>query len=221
VLTVVQTQDVLTLLDTNGGQYAAACSVDFSRPPEYYDTFALRDSEGHAHLMQTWPFFRSRVSREAMVANAEAVPVKSCWNGIVAMPVHPFVSAGPKLQFRGISDSLAKHHLEASECCLIHADNPLTEPLGVWMNPRVRVAYNPEAYAATHPQGSWLSSWNIISGLWGSRIRRLVYRTEFRDRIVKGRLRKWAQEDEGNVEPGTFCLINEMQVLVENGWKHL
>jgi hypothetical protein len=33
------------------------------------------------------------------------------------------------LRFRGISDSLAKYHLEASECCLIHFDNPLTRKL--------------------------------------------------------------------------------------------
>lgn len=77
-----QTDDVLTLLDTNGGKYASACSLDFSNPPSYYDTFALRDSEGEAHLMQTWPFFRSSPSRKAMIANEPAVPVKSCWNGI-------------------------------------------------------------------------------------------------------------------------------------------
>jgi hypothetical protein len=138
------------------------------------------------------------------------------------MPAHPFMSTGQQLQFRAISDSLAAHHLEASECCLIHADNPLTQPLGVFLNPRVRVGYNRDAYVATHPRGSWLSAWQIISGLWGNRVRRLLYRTNFRDRVVRGRLRKWRAEDEtNNVEPGTFCLINEMQVLVENGWAHL
>jgi hypothetical protein len=32
-----QPSDVLKLLDTNGGEYAAACSLDFSSPPDYYD----------------------------------------------------------------------------------------------------------------------------------------------------------------------------------------
>jgi hypothetical protein len=74
-------QDVLRLLDTNGGDYAAACSLDFSHPPAFYDTFALRDSGGHAAVMQTWPYFRSRASRYAMERGLP-VPVTSCWNGM-------------------------------------------------------------------------------------------------------------------------------------------
>jgi hypothetical protein len=77
-----QTEDVLTLMDTNGGDYAAACSLDFSKPPLYYDTFALRDIEGKAHVMQTWPYFKARGSRNALVSHVDAVPVTSCWNGI-------------------------------------------------------------------------------------------------------------------------------------------
>ncbi|KAK6449742.1 hypothetical protein FP744_10005992 [Trichoderma asperellum] len=74
---VFTVEDVLTLMDTNGGNYAAACSMDFSKPPLYYDTFALRDIEGHAHVMQTWPYFRSRTSRNALVNHLGAVP-SSC-----------------------------------------------------------------------------------------------------------------------------------------------
>lgn len=82
MLTSEQAQDVLTLLDTNDGVYAAACSLDFSVPPIYYDTFALRDDQGQPHLMLTWPYFKSSVSRNALISHANAVPVKSCWNGI-------------------------------------------------------------------------------------------------------------------------------------------
>ncbi|PKS06435.1 hypothetical protein jhhlp_007183 [Lomentospora prolificans] len=218
---VFKTEDVLTLLDTNDGTYAAACSLDVSDPPNYYDTFALRDSEGDTHLMQTWPYFRSKVSRKAMVGNWPAVPVRSCWNGIVAMQAEPFVAKTP-LSFRALPDSLAAHHLEASECCLIHADNPLSQQLGVYLNPRVRVGYNSKAYAAINPaSGSWVSPWQIFKGLWGSRILRWVYRTEARDWIVKKRVEKWMDEWPSNKEPGDFCIINEMQVLVENGWAHV
>lgn len=69
-------------MDTNGGDYAAACSLDFSHPPLYYDTFALRDVEGNAHAIQTWPYFKAGGSRNALVKNLDAVPVTSCWNGI-------------------------------------------------------------------------------------------------------------------------------------------
>lgn len=78
---VFTNDDVRNLLSTRGGQYAAACSLDFSKPPKFYDTFALRDSNGHEALMQTWPFFRSGKSRAAMKGN-RPVPVKSCWNGM-------------------------------------------------------------------------------------------------------------------------------------------
>jgi hypothetical protein len=60
-----QVDDVIELLNTNDGVYAAACSLDYSRPPLYYDTFALRDSHGDEHVMHMSP-----------------VPVKSCWNGM-------------------------------------------------------------------------------------------------------------------------------------------
>jgi hypothetical protein len=83
---VFTSEDVLRLLDTNGGDYAAACSLDFSKPPAFYDTFALRDSSGHEAVMQTWPYFRSRVSRYAM-QRGEPVPVASCWNGMGNYPL--------------------------------------------------------------------------------------------------------------------------------------
>lgn len=73
--------DVLRLLDTNGGDYAAACSLDFAKPPYFYDTFALRDSGGHEAVMQTWPYFRSYASRYA-AERFLPVPVASCWNGM-------------------------------------------------------------------------------------------------------------------------------------------
>lgn len=78
----LQTDDVLKLLGTNGGDYAAACSLDFSKPSQYYDTFALRDTNGQAHAMPTWPYFKGSVSRNALVNHLDAVPVASCWNGI-------------------------------------------------------------------------------------------------------------------------------------------
>lgn len=139
------------------------------------------------------------------------------------MRAQPFVAEQQPLRFRGLPDSLAEHHLEASECCLIHADNPLSRDLGVYVNPHVRVGYNTEAYAATHPPAgsSWVSTWGVLRGIWGSRILRWAYRTETRDWIVRRRLDKWAGEREGNVERGEFCVINEMQVLVENGWAHV
>ncbi|KAE8146869.1 cryptococcal mannosyltransferase 1-domain-containing protein [Aspergillus avenaceus] len=215
---VFTTNDIRKLLATRGGQYAAACSLDFSKPPRFYDTFALRDAEGHDMLMQTWPYFRARASRHAL-KHSQPVPVASCWNGAVAMDASPFYEK-PALRFRGIPDSLAKSHLEGSECCLIHADNPLSRNLGVWLNPNVRVGYNTLAYDAVNaPDRLWLSSLAVLGGLWRNRLLRWFSTPWFKESVVRGRLDAW-EKKEGRREEGAFCIVNEMQVLVENGWAH-
>jgi Cryptococcal mannosyltransferase 1 len=62
--------------------------MDYAKPPNYYDTFALRDAEGAATVMQTWPYFRSGASRYAM-KNNRPVPVASCWNGMGELRLFP------------------------------------------------------------------------------------------------------------------------------------
>jgi hypothetical protein len=140
---------------------------------------------------------------------------------MVAMPAQPF-SSSPPLHFRGVPDSLALHHVEGSECCLIHADNPLSYQKSIFLNPNVRVGYNPAAYAAVNPEtGVLLSSWRILLSLWENRLRRWFTSPWLKEWIVARRVRKWEAKEKGNREPGVFCLINEMQVLVENGWAHV
>jgi hypothetical protein len=155
------------------------------------------------------------------------VPVKSCWNGIVVFQADPFYK-DPILSFRGIPDSLARHHLEGSECCLIHADNELSASRGVWLNPNVRVSYNPEANLVVNPEnGIWPSKTDRLKGIWSNRWARW---TGFTSRYiewyaVEQRMRSWLAEmqQEGTMqsEKGTHCMVNEMQVLVENGWAHV
>lgn len=219
---LMQTNDVLHLLNTNDGEYAAACSMDFAKPPKYYDTFALRDSDGHEHATQVWPYFRSRKSRHAMKAN-RPVPVSSCWNGMVAMPADPFYSEKP-LRFRGIPDSLSQFHLEGSECCLIHSDNPVTLNKPVLLNPAVRVGYNPDAYRAVHPEdGVLFTTWEIFTLLWQNRLTRWTKTPAVKEWVVNRRVKAWRSQNpaEERKEDGWFCLINESQVLVWNGWAHI
>lgn len=140
------------------------------------------------------------------------------------MDAAPFYDAVSPLRFRGIADSLATAHLEGSECCLIHADNPLSAKKGVWLNPNVRVGYDGRAYEAVHPQQyAWLSTSQVLWGLWENRLRRWFTTDAVKTWIVRRRLRRWERQDpnEQRVENGVFCLINEMQVLVANGWAHV
>ncbi|KAI9780712.1 MAG: hypothetical protein M1816_002761 [Peltula sp. TS41687] len=237
---IFTTEDIKRLFATRDGDYAAACSMDFSHPPLYYDTFALRDSNGDEPVTQTFPYFGSSASRNAMITG-QAVPLQSCWNGMVVFKASPFYQRrndndSEPLRFRGIPDSLAKYHLEASECCLIHVDNPLTSTRGVWMNPSVRVAYNAAAYATVNgavadgkrSTGWWPSMTARIRGIWRNRLVRYTSLTWPRRWKVMRRVRKWEAENrrsknikENEHEIGTICLIDEMQVLVANGWAHL
>ncbi|CAO2657582.1 Nn.00g037080.m01.CDS01 [Neocucurbitaria sp. VM-36] len=215
---VFSSEDVLRLLDTNGGEYAAACSMDFSKPPQFYDTFALRDSSGHEALMQTWPYFRSYASRYA-AQRFMPVPVASCWNGMVAMPIEPFLG-DTALRFRGIPDSLAASHLEASECCLIHADNPSSASKGVFLNLNVEVGYNGSSYDAIHSPDAVMSPVQIFTAVWQNRLLRWGSMSSFKRWVIYHRVKKWFEQTQ-EVERGEFCLVDETQVLYERGWKHV
>ena len=240
---------MLNLLHTRDGSYAAACSLDFSKPPRYYDTFALRDSAGSKTLTQTFPYFASTASRQALI-RGQPVPVQSCWNGMgewlgessdaaltgpVVFDAAPFyqqwsstLDVAP-LRFRAIPDSLATRHLEASECCLIHFDNPLTPAKGVWLNPEVRVGYNARAYELVtqrdrHGKLAWPSGPAQWSGIWWSRLTQLVGLCSFgiEHSTVQRRVAEWHKSLQPDVaEPGAACLINEMQILAKNGWAHV
>ena len=138
----------------------------------------------------------------------------------VVFPADVFTSDNA-LSFRGIDDSFSSSHLEGSECCLIHADNLASKELGVFLNPNVRVGYTKQAYQAVHPRGSWLSYGDIWAGLWSNRYKRWFTTPWFKEMKVWRLKRKWESEKPGREEKGWFCLINEMQVLVWNGWAHV
>lgn len=222
-------QDVVNLINTRSGDYAAVCSMDFAKPPKYYDTFALRDDKGDEPITAIWPYFLSSSSRKAVMAN-EPVPVKSCWNGAVVMDATPFYQH-PPLIFRGISDSLALEHLEGSECCLIHADNYLSEEKGVWLNPNVRVAYSGQAYdrvnAVINP--TWPSLFIRVTGIWVNRLARIfgAFGRESRRSERDSRIDAWSSRTDvsaGEISSnlrGSHCLIDETQILHEYGWIHI
>lgn len=139
------------------------------------------------------------------------------------MPTRAFYDDRPHrlLMFRGIDDTLAEKHLEGSECCLIHDDNLESEERGVYLNPNVRVGYNSAAYRAVHPPGSWVSYWEIWLGLWKNRLYRWFTTPMFKEWVRRRHLRAWEHDHPDLSEEGSFCLVNEMQVLVENGWAHV
>ncbi|KAI4218176.1 MAG: hypothetical protein L6R36_009091, partial [Xanthoria steineri] len=148
-------------------QYQAACATDFINAFKFYDRFALRDFEGYTSGIPFYPWFTNAghgSSRSDVLAQKDAVRVRSCWGGMVAFEARWFQTSivGGKgnvslseiddtgfnispLRFRHEQDPF----WEASECCLIHADltylshgSDAVNASGIFMNPYVRVAYD-------------------------------------------------------------------------------
>lgn len=146
--------------------------------------------------------------------------LKYCADSIsVAMPAQPFLG-DHGLRFRGINDSLAEHHLEGSECCLIHADNPLSATKGIFLNPVVQVGYNISAYNKIHFSNAVIPPFRMYAGVWQSRVLRWFTRPWLKEQVIHSRITKWTAETQ-EVELGGYCLVNEMQVIFERGWKHV
>jgi hypothetical protein len=267
--------DVLTLLATNDGSYSTACALDFHsesrfRLAPYYDTFVLRDTKHQPHLSLQFPYFRPSDSLDA-IWQGKPARVTSCWNGMLFMDAAPFYpSTTPRptgeilpkaiddtaldLPFRGISDGLAAHHVEASECCLIHVDHATINPhhLPLYVNPVVRVGYSTNAYNLVHfggdmttrtkPNGvkvsiagsdsqGFLSATQFVFATWLHRLNRIrTQAAETQQGKVLGTARKWLTEQVTMAEReqrerelgknGEMCLIDEMHLLIENGWRH-
>ena len=81
---------------TGRTQYRAACATDFIMPFKFYDTFATRDLEGYDMGVPFYPWFTGAgkaESRKDVLAQKDAVRVKSCWGGMVAFEAKWFQMA--------------------------------------------------------------------------------------------------------------------------------
>lgn len=162
-----------TNVDGKGeASYGAACAVDFINPFKFYDTFATRDLEGYSMGVPFFPWYSNAgqgLSRKDVLDGKDAVRVKSCWSGMVALDARYLQASrevvhdksmhskigndvarikdlSKPIRFRAVLDM----DWDASECCLIHADiinsRPAKVPadaVGIYQNPYVRVAYGP------------------------------------------------------------------------------
>ncbi|KAH8665285.1 cryptococcal mannosyltransferase 1-domain-containing protein, partial [Tricladium varicosporioides] len=143
--------------------YKSACAVDFHHSWKFYDTFALRSSDGYYPGVRIYPWFTSKgdgISRRDVLSNSDSVRVKSCWGGMTAFDAKYFQAAATQdnttigtipVRFR------AEHEpfWDSSECCLVHSDlqalpsdteNGFDEDTGIYMNPFVRVTYKASTY---------------------------------------------------------------------------
>lgn len=216
--------DALDLLLTRDGEYAAACGFDYSRSyptATFYDQFATRDSNGKPVETLYHPYFADGESREVLQKGLP-VPVKSCWSGLAAFDATPFQDPTHPLRFRAINDTLAQSFVEASECCLVHYDNPLSASKGVWMNPDVRVAYSRARYDAVHPPSGWPSPAAITFGRFFFWFTTVLKENARHAEVIDRRYKAWTQKSKLNMEIGSDCLSKQMMVISEKGkWKEI
>lgn len=136
----------------------------------------------------------------------------------VAFHAEPFQSIENPLRFRSIPDSLAEYHVEASECCLIHYDNDLSQAIGVWINPSVRVGYSPAAHEAVS-LGEWPTKHELRWGNWKSK-----WTWWIRDPgpLMKVSLRtwRWRRRYPDIKEPGLSCVEDLAMVVTGDGWRY-
>jgi hypothetical protein len=94
-------EDALNLLfstninqETGISEYQAACSMDFIRGGTLYDSFVIRDMDGHEISWFLYPWFTAQGSgatRKDVLAQKDAVRVRSCWSGMAAYEGTPFL----------------------------------------------------------------------------------------------------------------------------------
>jgi hypothetical protein len=135
-------------------EYDVACAADFVASVMFYDTFVVRDFEGYGMGLMFFPWFTSRGqgrSRKEVLAEKDAVRVRSCWGGMVAFAAAPFLRQNDTTAGR-IAPLRFRHqkelYWEASECCLINADlTARKEEAKIFLNPYVRVAYDAKSWS--------------------------------------------------------------------------
>lgn len=161
--------------ETGRARYLSACALDYNQSPLlFYDLYAQRDAEGFSNGVPIFPYFSaagSGASRRAMLAQKDAVPVRSCWGGMVAAQAAHFQNLASEVPsekwyepgFHVVDPESPRNvtapvrfryepevFFDACECCLLQADlaevasssgDPEADT-GIYVNPYVRVAYS-------------------------------------------------------------------------------
>jgi hypothetical protein len=79
---------------SNQSEYLATCAMDFIRGGTLYDSFVIRDVDGHEITWFTYPWFTpfgSGTTRNDVLSQTDAVRVNSCWSGMAAYDATPFL----------------------------------------------------------------------------------------------------------------------------------
>ncbi|KAK3316201.1 cryptococcal mannosyltransferase 1-domain-containing protein [Apodospora peruviana] len=242
--------------ELNGGKaaYVAACALDYFHPLRIYDVYAMRDAEGYANYQTLFPYFRARpggrksgglsTSRADILSQTDAVRVKSCWGGMMAVQaryVQSVLKEEEHDQHRQISDHVIDPerprnvtapirfryepaaYYDACECCLFSADlaQVAEQKDMIFANPYIRVAYSESVIG-------WLRWVRYYERLlvpvhyfqsWFEPLAENPYRTVeegdfFTEEVWDGD--RWKMVNRKG-RSGLFCGIRDMQILRKDG----
>ena len=101
----IEPESIVELVETRDGDYDFACGLDFGHYGAY-DAWVLRDRIGHL-TSAIWPYFFDAASAEA-IKKQEAVPVLTCWNGVVVFHADPLLPVHLRSN-RTLSDAPLRH----------------------------------------------------------------------------------------------------------------
>ncbi|PWN22147.1 hypothetical protein BCV69DRAFT_281152 [Microstroma glucosiphilum] len=192
--------DVITLLNTKGGEFDQVCAID-TVPMGFYDTWVTRDIN-EARLKPLWPYFSSAEDIASMRVE-EPILVNSCWNGLTIFDASWFTSHSRRpllLQESAKAEVQAKHNLSlplrfraspaphclTSECLLTSYDQHLLSAPHrprIYINPQVLVSYDASTLALYHVWSRW----------WISRAWLFVWQDVISTRLF-GRVTDWGRK---------------------------
>ena len=148
--------DAAALLLTAQGDYDLSCGLDFYN--SFYDTWVTRDASGH--LFSAFPPYGVDAATQLAFAKGDAAPVRCCWNGLAIIRASTFLTSN--VRFRHNSKGATCY---ASECLLMCEDMLRLGHKRIFINPRVKVAYE-EYYFKMHNADGFFTSRLYFSLMW-------------------------------------------------------
>ncbi|PSR71097.1 hypothetical protein PHLCEN_2v13066 [Hermanssonia centrifuga] len=140
----IEPESLIELLETNDGQYDMACALDFGHFGAY-DMWVLRDRVGRL-AAGIWPYFFDMADYQAMKTES-AVPVMTCWNGIVVFTADPVLPVHLRSNRTLSTEPLRRQPPSTHPLANTLAQSPaLTPPLSFRSSPRGEGCFSSESF---------------------------------------------------------------------------
>eukprot|EP00871_Galdieria_phlegrea_P000163 jgi/Galph1/1147/GphlegSOOS_G5826.1 len=118
------------------------CAVDFNEENYFYDTWVARDSRGMPLRGSRGCSVFEASADVQLCEQGHAVPVHSCWNGLVILRSSIFINSG--IRFRYVEDE--EKECAGSECTLLCNDLWRKGHHSIYVDPGIKVSYHAHVF---------------------------------------------------------------------------